>query len=139
MPRMWLKAYNSGAKVKFAELISLHIYNVPASLIIDARIKLFKSSIDISLAQLRNHYTNGGDVNMVVEGYVKAQEKKLNLGFTEACEIDLQEKKILFGDPVKKRALETKKAGFNGKVNPLVVGMLILTFIGVMTWWYFNF
>ena len=75
---MWLKAYNFGAKIKFTELISLHIFNVPARPMIDARIKLFKSGIDISITQLRKHYINGGDVNMVIEGLLKAQEKKSN-------------------------------------------------------------
>ena len=139
MPSMWLKAYNSGAKIQFTELISLHIFNVPARPMIDARITLFKSGIDISITQLRKHYINGGDVNMVIEGLLKAQEKKINLSFNEACELDLREKKILYGDPIKKRADGTQQAGLNRKENPLVVSILILGFIGVMTWWYINF
>ena len=139
IPSMWLKAYNFGAKIKFTELISLHIFNVPARPMIDARIKLFKSGIDISITQLRKHYINGGDVNMVIEGLLKAQEKKIKLNFNKACELDLQEKKTLHGDPIKKRADETQKAGLNRRENPLVVSILILGFIGVMTWWYFNF
>ena len=76
---------------------------------------------------------------MVVEGLLRAQKKKINLSFAEACELDLQEKKSLYGDPMKKRICEARQPGLNRKENPLVVSMLILGFIGVMTWWYINF
>ena len=76
-PQTWLRAYNSGAKVKFTELIALHIRNVPTGLIIDTRIELFKSGIDITVGELARHYLSGGDVNMVVEGLLKAQKKRL--------------------------------------------------------------
>ena len=78
-PQTWLRAYNSGAKVKFTELIALHIRNVPTGLIVDTRIELFKSGIDITVDELARHYLSGGDVNMVVEGLLKAQKKKINL------------------------------------------------------------
>ena len=133
-PQTWLRAYNSGAKVKFTELIALQIFNVPPDLIIDARIELFKSGIDISAAELRRHYISGGDVNMVVEGLLRAQKKMINLSFAEACELDLQEKKVLYGDPMKKRIHEARQPGLNRKENPLVVGFLILGFVGFLIW-----
>ena len=138
-PQTWLRAYNSGAKVKFTELIALQIFNVPPDLIIDARIELFKSGIDISAAELRRHYISGGDVNMVVEGLLRAQKKMINLSFAEACELDLQEKKVLYGDPMKKRIREGGQPKLNGKQNPLVVAFLILGFAGCLIWWVIKF
>ena len=138
-PQTWLRAYNSGAKVKFTELIALHIRNVPTGLIIDTRIELFKSGIDITVDELARHYLSGGDVNMVVEGLLKAQKKKINLSFTEASVLDLQEKKALYGDPMKKRIREGGQPKLNGKQNPLVVAFLILGFAGCLIWWVIKF
>ena len=76
---------------------------------------------------------------MVVEGLLKAQKKKINLSFTEACVLDLQEKKALYGDPMKKRIREAGQPKLNKKENPLVVAFLILGFAGCLIWWVIKF
>ena len=91
----WLRAYFSGAKVTFMELIALQLRQIPVRRIVDTRILLFKSGFNVSVDDLSTHYLAGGDVEMVAEGMIKAKEKNIDLSFDQACALDLQDKGLL--------------------------------------------
>ena len=91
----WLRAYFSGAKVTFMELIALQLRQIPVRRIVDVRITLIKTGFNVSVDDLSTHYLAGGDVEMVAEGMIKAKEKNIDLSFDQACALDLQDKGLL--------------------------------------------
>ena len=88
----WLRAYLSGAKVTFMELIALQLRQIPVRRIVDTRILLFKSGFNVSVDDLSTHYLAGGNVNMVMQGLLKAKVNNIDLSFDQACALDLQDK-----------------------------------------------
>ena len=87
-----LRAYLSGTPIKLMQLITLKLQKIPFRLIVDARITLFRSGLDVSVEDLSAHYLAGGRVNNVVTGMLTAKEKNINLSFDHACAIDLEDK-----------------------------------------------
>ena len=88
----WLRAYFSGARVTFMELIALKLRAIPVKTIVETRITLIKSGFNVSVDDLSTHYIAGGDVHMVMQGLLKAKEKNIDLSFDHACALDLQDK-----------------------------------------------
>ena len=87
-----LRAYLSGTPIKLMQLITLKLQKIPVRLIVDARITLFRSGLDVSVEDLSAHYLAGGRVNNVVTGMLTAKEKNINLSFDHASAIDLEDK-----------------------------------------------
>jgi len=87
-----MRAYVSGARVTFLELIVLQVQNIPVRKIVDLRITLIKSGFNVSVDDLSTHHIAGGDVHMVMQGLLKAKEKNIDLSFDHACALDLQDK-----------------------------------------------
>ena len=87
-----LRAYLSGTPIKLMQLITLKLQKIPVRLIVDVRITLFRSGLDVSVEDLSAHYLAGGRVNNVVTGMLTAKEKNINLSFDHASAIDLEEK-----------------------------------------------
>ena len=90
----WLRAYLSGARVTFLELIALSLRSIPVRIIVDTRIRLIKTGFNVSVDDLSAHHLAGGDVHMVMQGLLKAKEKNIDLSFDQACALDLQDKGI---------------------------------------------
>ena len=88
----WLRAYFSGARVTFMELISLQVRRIPVRTMVDTRITLIKSGFNVSVDDLSTHYLAGGNVNMVMQGLLKAKVNNIDLSFDQACALDLQDK-----------------------------------------------
>ena len=90
----WLRAFVSGARVTFMELIALKLRAIPVKTIVETRITLIKSGFNVSVDDLSTHHLAGGDVHMVMQGLLKAKEKNIDLSFDHACALDLQDKGI---------------------------------------------
>ena len=88
----WLRAYVSGAKVTFMELIQLQLRKIPIRRIVDSRITAVKSGIPVSIDDLSTHFLAGGHVEMVVASLINAQKANIDLTFDRACAIDLATK-----------------------------------------------
>ena len=88
----WLRAFFSGARVTFMELIALALRRIPVKPIVDTRITLIKSGFNVSVDDLSTHYLAGGNVNMVMQGLLKAKVNNIDLSFDQACALDLQDK-----------------------------------------------
>ena len=91
----WLRAWVSGARVTFMELIALQVRMIPVRIIVDTRITLIKTGFNVSVDDLSTHHLAGGDVHMVMQGLLKAKEKNIDLSFDQACALDLQDKGLL--------------------------------------------
>jgi len=90
----WLRAWMSGARVTFMELIALKLRAIPVRTMVDTRIILVKSGFNVSVDDLSTHHLAGGDVHMVMQGLLKAAKKNIDLSFDQACALDLQDKGI---------------------------------------------
>jgi len=90
----WLRAWASGARVTFMELIVLQVRMIPVRTIVDTRITLIKAGFSVSVDDLSTHHLAGGDVHMVTQGLLKAKEINIDLSFDQACALDLQDKGI---------------------------------------------
>src|SRR4026208_443499 len=107
---IWIRAWTSGAKVKFSELIALRLRRVPVGMLVDSRITAVKSGLPISIDDLSTHYLAGGNVEMVVLALIAAQKAGIHLDFDRACAIDLATK------GTGKTVLEAVKTSVNPKV-----------------------
>ncbi len=107
---IWVRAWTSGAKVKFVELIALRLRRVPVGMIVDARITAVKSGLPLTIDDLSTHYLAGGNVEMVVLALIAAKKAGIHLDFDRACAIDLATK------GTGKTVLEAVKTSVNPKV-----------------------
>ena len=107
---VWIRAYFSGARVTFTEVIALRLRNVPVGLVVDSRITAVKSGLNISIDDLSTHYLAGGNIEMVVLALIAAQKAGIRLDYDRACAIDLATK------GTGKTVLEAVKTSVNPKV-----------------------
>src|SRR6266498_1066979 len=107
---IWIRAWTSGAKVKFTELIALRLRRVPVGMIVDTRITAVKSGLPLTIDDLSTHYLAGGNVEMVVLAPIAPEKAGIHLDFDRACAIDLATK------GTGKTVLEAVKTSVNPKV-----------------------
>lgn len=107
---IWIRALTSGARVKISELIALRLRRVPVGLIVDNRITVVKSGMDLTIDDLSTHFMAGGNVEMVVQALIAARKAGIHLVFDRACAIDLATK------GTGKTVLEAVKTSVNPKV-----------------------
>jgi uncharacterized protein YqfA (UPF0365 family) len=107
---VWIRAFFSGARVMFHELIALRLRNVPVGMIVDNRITAVKSGLDISIDDLSTHHLAGGNVEMVVLALIASRKAGIRLDFDRACAIDLAVK------GTSRTVLEAVKTSVNPKV-----------------------
>lgn len=86
---IWIRAMVSNAPVNIFALVGMWIRKVPASLIVDSRIKGVKAGLKFSTDQLEAHYLAGGNVDQVVLAMIAADKASIPLTFERACAIDL--------------------------------------------------
>ncbi|MDP6916063.1 MAG: flotillin-like FloA family protein, partial [Verrucomicrobiota bacterium] len=90
--RTWVRAWSSGVKVTFREMISLTMRTIPIRTIVDSRIKAVKSDIPVTIDNLSTHYLAGGEVDQVCSALINAKKANIDLIFDQACAIDLATK-----------------------------------------------
>jgi len=107
---IWVRAFVSGAKVTFTQLIALRLRAVPVGIVVDLRITAVKSGLDPSIDDLSTHFLAGGNIQMVVQALIAARKAGIHLDFDRACAIDLATK------GTGKTVLEAVKTSVNPKV-----------------------
>lgn len=86
---LWIRALISNAPVSLFALIGMWIRKVPASLIVDSRIKGVKAGLPFDTDELEAHYLAGGEVDHVVLAMIAADKASIPLNLKRACAIDL--------------------------------------------------
>jgi uncharacterized protein YqfA (UPF0365 family) len=107
---IWIRAWVSGAKATFMDLIALRLRNIPVGAVVDTRITAVKSGIELSIDDLSTHFLAGGSIEMVVQALIAAQKAGIRLDFDRACAIDLATK------GTGKTVIEAVKTSVNPKV-----------------------
>jgi uncharacterized protein YqfA (UPF0365 family) len=85
----WIRALTSGAHVSFFTLLAMTLRRVPPKIIVDARIRLVKSGLDLDTDAIEAHYLAGGNVLAVVNALIAADKANIPLTFQRAAAIDL--------------------------------------------------
>jgi len=86
---VWIRALTSNAYISFRSLIAMKLRAVPPKLIVDARIRLVKSGLDLNSNELEAHFLAGGNVIQVVNALIAADKANIPLTFKRAAAIDL--------------------------------------------------
>ena len=107
---IWVRAFVSGAKATFTDLIALRLRNIPVGAVVDTRITAVKSGIDLTIDDLSTHFLAGGSIEMVVQALIAAKKAGIRLDFDRACAIDLATK------GTGKNVIEAVKTSVNPKV-----------------------
>jgi len=105
---LWFQAFVSGTPIPLFNIIGMKLRKIPAQVIVNARINLFKAGLkDVSVSDLETHYLAGGHVPNVVEALIAAEKANIPLDWRRATAIDLAGRNI-------KDAVQTS-------VNPRVI------------------
>jgi uncharacterized protein YqfA (UPF0365 family) len=86
---VWIRAWTSNAYISFRTLIAMKLRAVPPKIIVDARIRMVKSGLELSSNELEAHYLAGGNVIQVVNALIAADKANIPLNFKRAAAIDL--------------------------------------------------
>jgi uncharacterized protein YqfA (UPF0365 family) len=86
---LYVRALVSRAPISMFALIGMKLRQVPPRLIVDARIRLIKAGLQLSVDMLEAHYLAGGNVINVVQGLIAADKAGISLNFQKAAAIDL--------------------------------------------------
>lgn len=98
---LWFQAYMSNARVTIWELIGMSFRQVPARLIVQAKIMAMQAGIatdpqmGITTRRLEAHYLAGGNVPNVIRALIAAHRADLDLNFDRAAAIDLAGRNVL--------------------------------------------
>ncbi len=86
---LYVRALVSRAPISMFALIGMKLRQVPPRLIVDARIRLTKAGLQLSVDLLEAHFLAGGNVINVVQGLIAADKAGISLNFQKAAAIDL--------------------------------------------------
>ena len=84
---LWIKALTSGAYVGLFDMIFMTLRRVPATLIVNNRIKAVRGGVNVASSQMQAYYLSGGDVSTVVEATIRAKNANIGLQWAQACEL----------------------------------------------------
>lgn len=98
---LWFQAYMSGADVTFVSLIGMTFRQVPARMIVTAKVMAHQSGLDInrrngiSTQRLEAHHLAGGDVLQVLKAIIAAHRADISLPYDQAAAMDLAGRDVL--------------------------------------------
>lgn len=92
---LWIQALSAGAGVGIFELIGMKLRKVDPRVIVLSRIQAIRAGLDLTTADLENHYLSGGRPVNVVRALIAANRANIALGWKTATAIDLAGRDIL--------------------------------------------
>ncbi|MEM8756383.1 MAG: flotillin-like protein FloA [Planctomycetota bacterium] len=86
---LYIQALTSNARVSIIELVGMRLRKVDPRTNVLSRIRAAMAGLDISTAQLEEHYLAGGRVPNVVSALIASRKARIELDWNTACSIDL--------------------------------------------------
>src|SRR5437868_10342130 len=86
---LYVRAYFSGARVAFRDLIGMRLRRINSNLIVNARIQATRAGLIITQEEMETHYLAGGDVQRVIAAMIAAIKASIDLPWKIATAIDL--------------------------------------------------
>lgn len=87
--KIWVRAWMSGAYIGLFNLLGMWLRKIPATLVVDARIRAIRAGLPLTTEQLEAHFLAGGDIIKVVQALIAADKANIELSFQRAAAIDL--------------------------------------------------
>lgn len=92
---LWISALASGVHVSIFTLVGMRIRRVSPRKIVTPLIKAEKAGLKMEISKMEAHYLAGGNLDRVVTALITARGANIQLGFNEACAIDLAGRDVL--------------------------------------------
>lgn len=92
---LWVSALASGVHVPMFTLLGMRIRRVAPAKIVVPLIKAEKAGLRMEISKMEAHYLAGGNLDRVVTALITARGANIQLGFAEACAIDLAGRDVL--------------------------------------------
>lgn len=92
---LWVSALASGVHVSIFTLVGMRIRSVSPRKIVTPLIKAEKAGLKMEISKMEAHYLAGGNLDRVVTALITARGANIQLGFNEACAIDLAGRDVL--------------------------------------------
>jgi uncharacterized protein YqfA (UPF0365 family) len=92
---LYVRAFVSGARVSFVDLIGMKLRKVNATLIVNSRIQATRAGLNVSQAEMETHVLAGGDLLRVINSMIAAAKAGIELTWQNATAIDLAGRDIL--------------------------------------------
>ena len=92
---LWISALAAGASVSLTSIIGMRLRRIPPVEIINPRISLVKSGLDVPVEHLEAHFLAGGHVDLVAKALISAAKARIDLDFDRAAAIDLAGRNVL--------------------------------------------
>ena len=92
---LWVSALASGVHVSMFTLLGMRIRRVSPAKIVVPLIKAEKAGLHMEISKMEAHYLAGGNLDRVVTALITARGANIQLGFAEACAIDLAGRDVL--------------------------------------------
>jgi len=92
---LWLQAFAAKAGVSIFDLIGMRFRKVNASVIVLSKIQAVRAGLEVSTAEIENHYLAGGRPVNVVRALIAANRANIELSWKLATAIDLAGRDIL--------------------------------------------
>ena len=92
---LWVSALASGVHVSIFTLVGMRIRRVAPAKIVIPLIKAEKAGLHMEISKMEAHYLAGGNLDRVVTALITARGANIQLGFAEACAIDLAGRDVL--------------------------------------------
>ena len=92
---LYVRAWVSGARVSFPDLIGMSLRKFNTTLIVNSRIQAVGAGLEIPLREMQTHYQAGGDLMRVINAMIAANKANIDLPWKTATAIDLAGRDIL--------------------------------------------
>ena len=92
---LWISALASGVHVSVFTLAGMRIRRVSPAKIVGPLIKAEKAGLEMDISKMEAHYLAGGNLDRVITALITARGANIDLGFQEACAIDLAGRDVL--------------------------------------------
>jgi uncharacterized protein YqfA (UPF0365 family) len=92
---LYVRAWTSGARVRFLELLGMRLRRVNANTIVIGRIQATRAGLLVSQQEMESHLLAGGDVPRVINAMIAASKAGITLPWQTATAIDLAGRDIL--------------------------------------------
>ena len=92
---LWIQALSARANVGIMELIGMRLRKVNPQVIVLSKIQVVRAGLELSTAELENHYLAGGDPVRVAKALIAANRANIELTWKTATAIDLAGRDIL--------------------------------------------
>ncbi len=92
---LWLQALMSRASVSMLDLIGMRLRKVDPRIIVLSMIRAARAGLEITTADMENHYLSGGRVPNVITALIAANRANIDLQWRTATAIDLAGRDIL--------------------------------------------